>query len=185
MACKGKCCCGCTDNIDSVLASAKANLTEEIVNKINDAKANEEFPDSQLIAVLHMVQNHYGYVGEQHIDAVSQLLGVPSSKVSGVATFYHYFRMTPRGKHMINICLGTACYVKGAELVLKAIQDYLGIEVGETTGDGVFTLEVARCIGCCGLAPVMMIDGKVFGPLTPEKIPAILSEYQKGAEKTA
>lgn len=178
MTCNGKCCCGGTDNKEAVIAAAKANLTQEIIDKIEEAKANEEFPDSQLIAILHKVQNHYGYVGENHIEAVSELLGVPSSKVSGVATFYHYFRMTPRGKYMINICLGTACYVKGAEQVLKAIEDYLGIEVGGTTPDGLFTLEVARCIGCCGLAPVMMINDEVFGPLTPEKIPAILSEFQ-------
>lgn len=184
MTCKGKCCCDCYDNKEAILASSRASLTEEIVKMIDDAKANEEFPDSQLIAILHKIQNHYGYVGEQHIEAVSQLLGVPSAKVSGVVTFYHYFRTIPRGKFMISLCLGTACYVKGAELVLQAIEDYLGINVGETTEDGVFSLEVARCIGCCGLAPVMMINGKVFGPLTPEKIPAILSEYQKESEKT-
>ena len=112
--------------------------------------------DSQLIAVLHKVQAEFGYLAEAHLDAVAQLLQVPAAKVAGVASFYHYFRLSPRGKFIINVCLGTACYVKGADRVAQKLMDELGIAFGETSTDGIFTLEAARCLGTCGLAPVLM-----------------------------
>jgi NADH:ubiquinone oxidoreductase subunit E len=165
-----------TDNWDEVQAVAKAALTEPIVKFIDECRGGPE-PASQLIAVLHGVQAHFGYLGPQQLDAVAQLLQVPAAKVAGVASFYHFFRLQPRGKYMINVCLGTACYVKGAERVAQKVMDELGITWGETSKDGVFTLEGSRCLGTCGLAPVIMINDEVHGSVTPDQVPGILEKY--------
>jgi len=133
--------------------------------------------ESQLIAVLHKVQAEFGYLAEAHLDAVAQLLRVPAAKVAGVASFYHYFRLSPRGKFVINVCLGTACYVKGADRVAQKLMDELGIAFGETSADGVFTLEAARCLGTCGLAPVLMVGDDVHPQVTPDQVPLILEKY--------
>ena len=111
------------------------------------------------------------------MDAVAQLMQVPTAKVYGVATFYHFFRLKPRGRFVINVCLGTACYVKGADRVVEKIKEELGIDFGETTTDGLFSLEASRCLGTCGLAPVMMIGDEVYGQVTPDKVPALLERY--------
>jgi NADH:ubiquinone oxidoreductase subunit E len=102
--------------------------------------------------------------------------------VAGVASFYHFFRLQPRGRFMINVCLGTACYVKGADRVAQKLMDELGIQWGETTKDGVFTLEGSRCLGTCGLAPVLMIDNEVHANVTPDQIPVILQKYLDRAQ---
>lgn len=102
---------------------------------------------------------------------------IPAAKVAGVASFYHYYRLEPRGRFMINVCMGTACYVKGADRVAQKLMDELGIRFGETSTDGVFTLEGSRCIGTCGLAPVMMIDDDVHAEVTPDQVPVILDKY--------
>jgi NADH:ubiquinone oxidoreductase subunit E len=168
----------CTDNCKEVEAAAKLVLGESIVTFIEKCRAEAQ-PESQLIAVLHKVQSQYGYLAETHLDAVAQLLQVPSAKVAGVASFYHFFRLKPRGKFMINVCLGTACYVKGADRVAQRIIEELGITWGETSKDGVFTLEGARCLGTCGLAPVVMIDDQIHGDVTPDQVPALLEKYLK------
>jgi NADH:ubiquinone oxidoreductase subunit E len=108
---------------------------------------------------------------------------VPSAKVAGVASFYHFFRLKPRGKFMINVCLGTACYVKGADRVAQKVIDELGITWGETSKDGVFTLEGSRCLGTCGLAPVVMIDEQIHGDVTPDQVPMLLETYLKKARE--
>ena len=101
----------------------------------------------------------------------------------GVATFYSQFSLTPKGENRISVCLGTACYVKGAQLVLDELQKVLGgVEIGKTTQDGMFTLDATRCIGCCGLAPAMMINGEVYGRLVPEDIPGIIEKYRQLSE---
>lgn len=169
-------CCQNTDNWKEVEEFAKRTLPEHIVEFIEQCK-KEEHPESKLIKVLQLVQDHFGYLGTTQMDAVAQLLQVPMAKVSGVATFYHFFRLVPRGKYMIRICLGTACYVKGAERLVEKFQEELGIRLGETTKDGLFSLEGTRCLGCCGLAPVVEINEEVHGPLTPDKIPAIIEQY--------
>ena len=171
-----------TDNWDEVQATAKAALTEPIVQFIEECGRGSE-PASQLIAVLHKVQAHFGYLDPKHLDAVAQLLQVPAAKVAGVASFYHFFRLLPRGRYMINICMGTACYVKGAERVAQKVMDELGISWGETSKDGVFTLEGSRCLGTCGLAPVIMIDDVVHGSVTPDQVPGILEQYLDKARK--
>lgn len=154
-----------------------APLPLEIVEFIDKCRKGEK-PESQLIAVLHKVQLHYGYLPRPILDDVAQRLQVPTSVVSGVSSFYHFFRLTPKGKYTISVCMGTACFVKGADKILEAIQSQLGIEIGETTGDGFFTLEQSRCLGVCALAPVMTINGKVYSRVTPTKIPEILNQLR-------
>jgi len=172
----------CTDNWEQVENAAQTILGEPIVALIEKCRATPH-PESQLINVLHEVQSQFGYLAAAHLDAVAQLMQVPAAKVAGVASFYHFFRLKPRGRFMINVCLGTACYVKGAERVAQKIIDELGITWGETTKDGVFTLEGSRCLGTCGLAPVVMIDDAIHGDVTPDQVPALLEKYLKKAKE--
>ena len=171
-----------TENWEQVQAAAREILGEEIVAYIEACRGGPH-SDSRLITVLHRVQNHFGYLGDAQLDAVAQLMQIPSAKVSGVASFYHYFRLKPRGKFIIRVCLGTACYVKGADRVAQKLSDELGITWGETSSDGVFTLDGSRCLGTCGLAPVMMVDEEVHGNVTPDEVPVILEKYLKQARE--
>ncbi len=172
------CCCQSTDNREKVLAVARVALPPDIVAFIELIRQGPE-PASQLISVLHRVQGHFGYLGATQMDAVAQLMQVPSSTVTGVATFYHFFRLKPGGKFLINVCLGTACYVKGASAVAERLKEELSIDFGETSKDGMFTLESARCLGTCGLAPVIMIGGDVHAKVKPDQIPALLAKYRE------
>jgi NADH:ubiquinone oxidoreductase subunit E len=169
-----------TDNWSEVQATAQAALGERIVGLIERYRRGPE-PASQLIAVLHEVQDEFGHLGCEQLDAVAQLMQIPAAKVAGVASFYHYFRLKPRGKFLIHVCLGTACYVKGADRVAQRLMDELGISWGETSSDGVFTLEASRCLGTCGLAPVVMINEEVHASVTPDEVPVILQKYLKRA----
>ena len=171
-----------TDNWPAVEAAAKSALGEPIARYIAECRSGSE-PESRLIAVLHRVQAEFGYLGPQHLDAVAQLMQVPAAKVSGVASFYHFFRLKPRGRFMISVCLGTACYVKGADRVAQKVMDELDIAWGETSNDGAFTLEVARCLGTCGLAPVLTVGDDVHGNVTPDQVPIILEKYLKLARE--
>lgn len=173
-----------TDNWEQVQATAKRVLGDAIVAFIEECRQQPQ-PESQLIAVLHKVQAQYGYLAEAHLDSVAQLMQVAASKVAGVASFYHYFRLQPRGKFMINVCLGTACYVKGADRVAQKLMDELGIAFGETSTDGVFTLQAARCLGTCGLAPVIMVGDDVHAQVTPDQVPLLLEKYLEKARKGA
>jgi NADH-quinone oxidoreductase E subunit len=169
-----------TDNWQAVQALSRESLGEPICKFIDECCRGDQ-PESQLIAVLHRVQGQYGYLSPEHLDAVAQLLQVPAAKVAGVASFYHFFRLQPRGRHIINVCLGTACYVKGSDVIAQRLQNELGITWGETSKDGLFTLEQARCLGTCGLAPVVMVDDEIHGQVTPDQIPALLEKYIKKA----
>ena len=169
------CCCETTDNWPLVEAAAKLVLTPEIVDHIARCRLLPH-PESHLIEVLHRVQGHFGFLGASQLDAVAQLLQVPAAKVSGVASFYHFFRLQPVGKYRISVCLGTACYVKGAEALVGRLREELGISFGETTKDGLFTLEASRCVGTCGLAPVVMVNDKVHGGVTPDQISVALQQ---------
>lgn len=133
-------------------------------------------PDA-LIQVLHHAQGLFGYLREDVLTHVAHALRIPISKVYGVVTFYHFFTMVPRGKHRCLCCKGTACYVKGADHVIQELEEVLGVKMGETTKDNLFTLETARCLGACGLAPAVMIDDEVHGKLSPAKVRQILSRY--------
>jgi NADH-quinone oxidoreductase subunit E len=132
-----------------------------------------------LIMVLHEIQNHYGYVPREVSLELSVLLDVPLARIYEVITFYHYFRLQPPGRHKIALCMGTACYLKGAPLLLDEIKNILSVEEGKTTRDGKFQLDVVRCLGCCGLAPVVMIDGHIFGKVKKNEVMEILSRYEK------
>ena len=131
----------------------------------------------ELINILHAAQGIFGYLPREVQEIIASRLHIPVSRVYGVVTFYSFFTMTPKGKYPISVWLGTACYVRGAEKVLDEFQRQLEIKVGETTPDGLFSLDCLRCVGACGLAPVVTIAGKVYGRLTPEKVRDILSEY--------
>ena len=149
---------------------------DEYIASISDTKG-------ALIAVLHQAQEIFGYLSKDIQLYVARKLKVPSSKVNGVVTFYSYFTETPRGKHVVNVCLGTACYVRGSGDILKSFEAQLGIKAGETTPDGEFTLDALRCVGACGLAPVVIIDGKVSGRLTPDDVGKLLDDKKKEAVK--
>jgi NADH:ubiquinone oxidoreductase subunit E len=155
---------------------AMALLPEPVVRYIQDC-AKKKNPNSHLISVLHKVQEHFGFLAREHMDAVSVLMQIPAAKVTGVASFYHFFNFTPRGKHRVSLCMGTACFVKGAGKVLDKLQDLLGIKVGETSADGLFSIDVARCVGACALAPVMIVDEKVYAGVKPDQLVKILGEY--------
>ncbi|MFZ5828597.1 MAG: NADH-quinone oxidoreductase subunit NuoE [Planctomycetota bacterium] len=171
-----------TDNWETVKASSAAVLGDDVAQYIDECRQGSE-PHSQLISVLHKVQAKFGYLSKEHLDAVAQLMQVPAAKVAGVASFYHFFRLKPRGKYTINICLGTACYVKGAERVAQKLMEELGIRWGETSSDGIFTLEGSRCLGTCGLAPVVMIGEDVHANVTADQVPVMLDKYLKLARE--
>ena len=146
---------------------------EQIANVIDLYKEKE----GSLIQVLHLAQQIYGYLPLELQKFIAANMGLPLSEVSGVVSFYSFFSTVPRGKHTIRVCLGTACYVRGGKRVLEHLQGKLGVELGGTTQDGRFTLEVARCIGACGLAPAMMIDDQVYKQVNVNKLDSILSDY--------
>ena len=139
-----------------------------------------EYKDTpgSLIAILQQTQAIYGYLPEEAIYHIAEVTGTAPATIYGVATFYAQFRLEPVGKHLIMLCQGTACHVNGSERISAAITQYLGIENGQTTEDGLFTLEHVACLGCCSLAPVIMINGEAYGSLTPDKVVTILKEIQ-------
>ncbi|MEK5445939.1 NADH-quinone oxidoreductase subunit NuoE [Paenibacillus sp. FSL R7-0331] len=130
-----------------------------------------------LIPVLHEVQDVYGFLPEPVLQVVSAELDLPMSEIYGVASFYHFFSLTPKGEHVIHVCMGTACYIKGAQGILDRLSTELKVPVQGTTEDDKFTLEATRCLGACGLAPVLTIGEKVHGRLTPNAVPKMLKEY--------
>lgn len=159
-----KCCCGGLQD-DPRLPEFERLLAEQ--------KGNS----GALIQVLHKAQEIFGYLSDEVQERVAEGLGVPLSEVYGVATFYSLFSLKPQGEYKIGVCLGTACYVRGAQQVLTELERQLSIKVNDTTEDGKFTLEVTRCIGACGLAPVMTINEDVYGRVQADKIPEILKKY--------
>jgi len=135
--------------------------------------------ESSVIPLLQLVQESEGYIPPEAVRAIARYTGVPAAQIYGVATFYAQFRFQPRGKHVIRLCQGTACHVQGADALLEHLKEKLGVEEGGTTADGLFTLEVVRCLGCCSLAPVMMIDENTYGRLTRRTVDKVLAEYRK------
>jgi len=155
----------------------KKNELKEFMELVRNKPRSE----SALIAILHKAQEIEGYLSKEIMDEIAEAMNIPTAHIWGVATFYHYFNLTPCGKHTISVCLGTACYIKGADEILDTIKKDLKIDIGQVTEDKLFGLQVARCLGACGLAPVMMIDGKIYGSLTPKKVIEILNTYRKPA----
>lgn len=131
-----------------------------------------------LIMVLHKVQQEQGYISREAADQVAALLDVPLATIWGVVSFYHFFKLTKPGRHNIQVCLGTACYLKGAQAIIDELDKQLTLPVGAVTEDGNFSLEAVRCVGCCGLAPVMTVGGEVFGKVTKDQISGIIAKFR-------
>lgn len=145
---------------------------QEILNTYKQEKDN-------LIQILNEVQEYYGYVPEKAQVAISEYLSIPMAEIYGVITFYSRFTLKPKGKYHIAVCLGTACFVKGSEKILDRAKERLGIDVGETTKDGKFSLEATRCVGACGLAPVFTVNDEVYGKATVKTMDEILDKYME------
>ena len=134
--------------------------------------------ESNLIQILHMAQAIFGYLPDEVVHYIGQEMNLPMSQIRGVVSFYSYFSTRPKGRHTVQVCLGTACYVRGGKKVLDTLKDAMAIDVGQTTGDQRFSLEVKRCIGSCGLAPAVSIDSVVYKRVNPNKIQDILKKYE-------
>ena len=152
-------------------------ITDCQKEKIKEICASFNNDPGELINVLHKTQGVFGYLPEEVQREIAKNLGIPVAKVYGVVTFYSFFTMTPKGKHAISVCMDTACYVRDAEKVVDEIKKQLKINVGEVTPDGKFSLDCLRCVGACGLAPVMLIGEKVYGRVDPKEIKNILDSY--------
>lgn len=157
------CCCSCVDE--------KEQKLQEIIEKYRDSKG-------ALIPVLHEAQEVYGYLPMNVQKKISESLNISLSEIYGVVTFYTQFSLKPKGRFKVSACMGTACYVKGSNLILEKLREKLGIHVGDCTEDGKFSLDACRCIGACGLAPVIMINDDVYGRLTADDIEKILDKYK-------
>lgn len=159
--------------IEKNCCDCRSSEMEKISNVIDLYQAKH----SNLIQILHAAQQIYGFLPLEVQEFIASKMNIPVSEVSGVVTFYSFFSTKPRGKHTILVCMGTACYVRGGKKIVESLQKSLNIGIGDTTEDGKFTLEIARCIGACGLAPAMMIDKTVYKSVNPNKIESILAKY--------
>ena len=144
------------------------------VEDICDSYAHEPSP---LMMILSAIQKKYGYIPLEVQEVVSKKTGIPTAEIYGVVTFYSFFSLKPKGKYVIGCCLGTACYVKGAQQVIDKFSELLGIKPGETTKDGLFTIDALRCIGACGIAPAVSINGQVYPKVSVNAVPGIIDEY--------
>lgn len=158
-----KCACGC-NKVDPKL--------QQILDKYKQDKSN-------LIQVLNEVQEYYGYIPKESQKEISSQMNIPMAEIYGVITFYSRFTLEPKGKYNIAVCLGTACFVKGSEHILERLKEKLKIDVGQTTPDGLFSIEATRCVGACGLAPVFTVNDEVYGKATPEMIDEVIEKYKK------
>ena len=160
------------------MSSVKIELRKDQIDKIRDICASFNNEPGELINVLHKCQGEFGYLPAEVQEVVAEYMNVSWAKVYGVVTFYSFFSMIPKGKYPISICTGTACYVRGAENVLGEFKKQLNIEVGETSEDGKFSLSCLRCVGACGLAPVVLVGEKTYGRVSPDGVKDILKEYE-------
>lgn len=160
------------------MSSIKIELRQQDVDKINEICDSFNNEPLELINVLHKTQEHFGYLPAEVQEAIASKMNIATARVYGVVTFYSFFTMTPKGKHPISICMGTACYVRGAEKVLDEFKKELALQVGQTTADGKFSLSSLRCVGACGLAPVVLVGDKTYGRVAPDDVKAILKEYE-------
>ncbi len=161
---------------------AKTIEQENYREKVEEIVAS--FPEKKgaLIPALQAIQKEFGYLPRPALEVLSSSLRVPLSTIFGVATFYAQFHLQPRGKHIIRVCMGTACHVRGGKRLLETLENELGVEAGGTTEDLNFTLDEVACIGACGLAPAVMVDDETYGRLTPDKLTEVLNQYRKGKE---
>lgn len=159
------------------MSTIKITLRNSDVEQLKQICKNFNNDPGELINVLHGAQGLFGYLPAEVQELVAEEVHISVAKVYGVVTFYSFFTMKPKGKHPISICLGTACYVRGAEKILEETKKQLKIEVGGTTPDGNFSLSCLRCVGACGLAPVMIVGDKTYGRVTPDRVKEILAEF--------
>lgn len=161
------------------VSKGQEEFTAEQWSAVNRIIERHKTKPGSLIPVLEEIQETIGYLPKPVLDRVARGLGIPFSEVYGVVTFYSFFTMFPRGKHTVRCCLGTACYVRGGNKLLETLVDTLKIEPGETTDDRCFSLETVRCLGACGLAPVVVVDEDTHRQMKPSKIPGVLDAYEK------
>lgn len=161
----------CTCQTQQLEPEARSKI-DEIIN----AHKNEQ---GCLIPILHEIQEYYGYLPYGIQKIVAEGINVPITDVYGVISFYSRFTTTPIGKHRVSVCMGTACYVKGSDKILEKVEKSLGVKAGETTEDGMFTIDATRCVGACGLAPVMIVGEDVYGKMVPEKVEEVLAKYRE------
>jgi len=165
----------------SATCACGAQATEpQLLERLDEALAEYKAKPGALIPVLQIAQGIFGYLPERVLKRIALALGKSYSEVAGVVSFYAFFSTHPRGKHVVRVCLGTACYVRGGKQVLEALRKELGVEVGETSPDGMFSLDVARCFGACGLAPAICIDEEVYKRVRPANVREILDSYSGG-----
>lgn len=153
--------------------------TEQMTPEIRAFIEEWKSKPGNLIMVLHKVQQTYGYIPRDVAIETSKLLDVPLAKIYGVVTFYNFFKLQKAGKYIVQVCLGTACYLRGGDDVIKEFEKQLGIGVNGTTADGLFSIEAVRCIGCCGLAPAAVVNGEVHGKLTTNDVAGIIAKYRE------
>jgi len=165
--------CGCSELSES-----------EMLKRLDVIIDTYQSTDGALIPILQAAQNLFGYLPKNVLRRIGERLHIPYSQVAGVVSFYSFFSTNPRGKNLVRVCLGTACYVRGGKEVLSAMQKTLGINIGETTEDKMFSLEVGRCFGACGLAPVVMINDDVHQRVKPAKIKELLGAYRDAKQPT-
>jgi NADH-quinone oxidoreductase subunit E len=157
------------------MQTAQIEFSKELADFIGEWK---DKPGS-LIMMLHRIQEEFTYIPREAAERLSRTVGLPLAKIYGVITFYHYFKTSKPGKHKLAICLGTACYLKGAQDLIDESRSILNIKGEEVTDDGLFSIDEVRCLGCCGLAPVLMIGNEVFGKVTKDQLPEIIAKYRE------
>jgi NADH-quinone oxidoreductase subunit E len=160
--------CGCESE------EGKVEFPRELVSFIDEWKVK---PGS-LIMILHKTQETFGFIPRPAAEQIAAMTGIPLARIYGVITFYHFFKTTKPGKNKVSVCLGTACYLKGGGDLIEEARNYLMVEPGEVTADGLFSVEEVRCVGCCGLAPVMTVGGETYGKLSKKQLPDIFEKYR-------
>lgn len=160
-----------------------AHLSEKAVKQIEEIISRYKDENTPLMMILSDIQREYGYIPLEVQELVSKRTGISVAEIYGVVTFYSFFSLNPKGKYVIGVCLGTACYVKGSQQVIDKFTEILHIGPGETTEDGLFTLDALRCIGACGIAPAISINGKVYPKVAVNSVPGIIEEYRNGGTK--
>ena len=156
------------------MAVAQIEFSKELQGFIEEWKGKP----GNLIMILHRVQHEFTYIPREAAERLAKELEIPLAKIYGVMTFYHYFKSTKPGKHRLSICMGTACYLKGGQQLVEEAESILGIKGHEVTPDGLFSIDAVRCVGCCGLAPVLMVGDEVYGKLAKEQVAEIIAKYQ-------
>jgi NADH-quinone oxidoreductase subunit E len=154
--------------------AVEIEFPSELISFIDEWKEKQ----GSLIMILHKTQETFGYISRPAAEKLSFLTGIPLARIYGVITFYHFFKTSKPGKHKISVCLGTACYLKGGQDLIDEARSLLGITGGGVSQDGLFSIDPVRCVGCCGLAPVMTVSGDTYGKLTKDQIPEIIAKYQ-------